>query len=234
MEREAFLRNISRRLGRDRIEPPAARPQFVPESYREAPLGNDSASLVSRFERELAALGASMTLARDLDEVSDALRSLLANLAPKTIITWDRSEFDGWNIPWLWESHGAIPWVAAPGGTDAGPLGETALTADVGVTTVDYAIANAGTLLLSTTARRPRTVSLLPTTHISLVHEAQIVPRLGIAFDSLNPFLLAAPPSSLHLISGPSRSADIENDLSIGVHGPAALHVIVLSVDTVD
>ncbi|MBH8590449.1 LUD domain-containing protein, partial [Paenactinomyces guangxiensis] len=36
-------------------------------------------------------------------------------------------------------------------------------------------------------------------------------------------------PSSIHFISGPSRSADIENDLSIGVHGPAALYIFILN-----
>ncbi len=101
-----------------------------------------------------------------------------------------------------------------------------AMSADVGVTLADFAVANTGTLAVSATAARPRSVSLTPTVHVALVLERQIVARMGAALEVYagRPFGLM--PSSLHFISGPSRSADIENDLSIGVHGPAALIVI--------
>jgi len=94
----------------------------------------------------------------------------------------------------------------------------------------DFAVANTGTLALATTAQRARSVSLLPTVHIALVRESQFVDRMGEALEGIARQTGPPPatPSSVHFISGPSRSADIENDLSIGVHGPAALYVIAL------
>jgi len=67
-------------------------------------------------------------------------------------------------------------------------------------------------------------VSLAPPTHLALARQGQLVPRLSDALSGLG----KAPPSAVHFVTGPSRTSDIENDLSIGVHGPARVFVIVV------
>jgi L-lactate dehydrogenase complex protein LldG len=95
--------------------------------------------------------------------------------------------------------------------------------ADVGLTTADFALAETGSLVISAGSSRSRLTSLLPPIHIVLLPESRILPSL---FDwiALRPENL---PSNLILISGPSKTADIEQTLVVGVHGPKQLIVIV-------
>jgi len=102
--------------------------------------------------------------------------------------------------------------------------------ADIGVTSVDYALADTGTLVLRTGNGRARSTSLLPPVHIALLRPAQIISGL----DDLFPLLArdnqsaGGLDSALTFITGPSRTADIELTLVVGVHGPQELHVILL------
>jgi L-lactate dehydrogenase complex protein LldG len=231
MEREAFLDRVAARLGRPRLSEPPARAADggVPEGYRTAPLGADGgqADRIERFRTELEALGGHLIVAGGVAEAGAALQQLLDELTPRTILTWSRTAFAGWGVDWLWDERGAVAFVESSSGPSREDLHATAARADVGITTVDFAVVNTGTIALATTPERARSVSLLPTVHVALVRESRLVDRLGPAFEAYAAIPAGETPSSVHFISGPSRSADIENDLSIGVHGPAALWVIV-------
>lgn len=99
-----------------------------------------------------------------------------------------------------------------------------ALRAEVGITGADFAIAETGTLVIASGLGRPRAVSLLPRLHVALVRQSQLVSRLGSGLMRVR----SGKPSAVHFVTGPSRTSDIENDLSIGVHGPARVLTIVL------
>ena len=96
---------------------------------------------------------------------------------------------------------------------------------DVGITTAQAAIADTGTLILDSACERHRLVSLVPPVHIAIVDAASIFQTLGeaLAFVHHDNRISAA----VTFISGPSRTADIELTLAIGVHGPQELYVIV-------
>ena len=96
---------------------------------------------------------------------------------------------------------------------------------DVGITTAQAAIAETGTLVLDSDRERHRLVSLLPPVHIAVVDAASIFQTLGeaLAFIHQNGDISPA----VTFITGPSRTADIELTLTIGVHGPQQLYVIV-------
>jgi L-lactate dehydrogenase complex protein LldG len=229
MDRSAFIGNIATRLGRKLGQQPSERTIVgVSEEYKQKPFGASSTSegtLVDRFKSEFESNGGRIILAHTPAEASDVLKSLLDELQPVTTITWDRSEFADWNIDWLWEDRSAIEFSANNNTEEErADLRESARTASLGITTVSYVGANTATLVLLTSKTRNRSVSLLPTIHIAMVKESQINPSIGISLESLNK---SATPSSIHYISGPSRSSDIENDLTIGVHGPVAVIVIV-------
>jgi L-lactate dehydrogenase complex protein LldG len=100
----------------------------------------------------------------------------------------------------------------------------------VGVTAADYAIAETGTIVLSSEEPRALLVSLLPPVHIAVVGTAQIVPTIDAAIQKTDSETMRAtnPTRSTTLITGPSRTSDVELVLSIGVHGPKALHVIIV------
>lgn len=95
--------------------------------------------------------------------------------------------------------------------------------ADWGVTDANAWIAETGSVLLCAHRDRPRATSLLPRQHLVVVSLERVVASLDEALEEL-----ADTPSQWLLVTGPSRTSDIENDLTIGVHGPAALHVLVV------
>ena len=96
---------------------------------------------------------------------------------------------------------------------------------DVGITTAQAAIAETGTLILESLDERHRLVSLVPPVHIAIIDASKIVRTLGEALTLLRQAKEISP--AVTFITGPSRTADIELTLTIGVHGPQELYVIV-------
>jgi L-lactate utilization protein LutC len=94
----------------------------------------------------------------------------------------------------------------------------------VGLTAAVAGIAETGSLVLTSGKDRPLTASLLPEVHIAVIHAGDILPTVNAALQL--PEVWEA--SSAVLITGPSRTADIEMTLTIGVHGPAELIVFCL------
>jgi len=119
----------------------------------------------------------------------------------------------------------ALPGVRS-GIMDREELRGLCASADVGITSADYALADTGTLVMLASPQEARLISLLPPAHIAVVPRARILSGLDELFTVLpNP---AAQTSSMVLITGPSRTADIEQILVRGVHGPGQITVVVV------
>jgi L-lactate dehydrogenase complex protein LldG len=99
---------------------------------------------------------------------------------------------------------------------------------DVGITMAQAAIAETGTLVLEAETERHRLVSLLPPVHIAIVYARNIVLTIGDALSQLRGDESKQMSRAITFITGPSRTADIELTLTVGVHGPKELHVIVI------
>ncbi|HEV3190348.1 MAG TPA: lactate utilization protein C [Polyangiaceae bacterium] len=230
MQRETFLNRVAERLGRPRVTAEPARGEMgVPEAYRAAPLGTvaNAGDLCEHFKRELENVGGRVAIANGRAEVAPLVRSELAHWGATRLVSWDESEFRDWDVHWLWNEAHCTPWHSGSADPEAAAkFRRAALEADVGITTVDFAIANTGTMVLSAGLSRPRSVSLLPTVHLALVRASQLVHRMGSVFADYTG-RAGGPPSAVHFITGPSRTSDIENDLTIGVHGPAGVSVVV-------
>lgn len=98
--------------------------------------------------------------------------------------------------------------------------------ANIGITQADYALANTGTLVMFSEKGEGRALSLLPPIHIAVMERSRILA-------SLDELLVREPDfparsSAMVLITGPSRTADIERTLTVGVHGPGEIHVVLL------
>jgi L-lactate dehydrogenase complex protein LldG len=98
---------------------------------------------------------------------------------------------------------------------------------DAGVSRALYGLADTGSVVLAASPQEPRARSLLPFIHVSLLPEGRILPGLEELFEVVGPSL----PSALAIVTGPSRSADIEQTLVVGVHGPGQVHVVLLAGD---
>jgi len=115
--------------------------------------------------------------------------------------------------------------------TSSEGLQEAAATAGLGITGVDYAVAETGSVVLLPRQGLSRLVSLLPPVHIAIVRTEEIVETLDdvfalrrLAYHRGNGDM----GSYLNFITGPSRTADIEQTLVIGVHGPREVHLVLL------
>lgn len=110
-------------------------------------------------------------------------------------------------------------------GVDVVELGDVAATAtaDLGITGAAYGIALTGSLVVDSTRAGARTASLLPPIHLALLRRDGLLPTPGDLFRHLDERIPDGLPSNLVLITGPSRSADIELQLTVGVHGPRKL-----------
>lgn len=101
---------------------------------------------------------------------------------------------------------------------------ELAASAKVGISQFDWALANTGTLVQSADAVDKRLVSTLPLLHIAVVSAALLLPDLPALFERVDP----AKSAYISFVTGPSRTADIERVLTIGVHGPERLIIVLV------
>ncbi len=130
------------------------------------------------------------------------------------------------NASFLRECNIANLPLVQTGFTDREELRQACASAAFGITSADYALAATGSLVMLSSPEEARLVSLLPPVHVAVIPRARILTGL----DEL--FTLAPRPgdatSSMVLITGPSRTADIEQILVRGVHGPGEIHVVVV------
>ena len=109
---------------------------------------------------------------------------------------------------------------------EVAPSAQDLFNFDVGITEAQAAIAETGTLVLDSSVEQNRLVSLVPPIHIAILDASRISATLGETLSALQADGEVSP--AITFITGPSRTADIELTLTIGVHGPQELYVIVV------
>jgi L-lactate dehydrogenase complex protein LldG len=118
----------------------------------------------------------------------------------------------------------ALDWAAAGLAVEARGARDADL---VGITGCFCAVAETGTLMMCSSPATPAAVSLLPETHIAVVHAARIVACMEDAWN-LARKELGSLPRAVNFISGPSRTGDIEQTIVLGAHGPYRVHLIIV------
>jgi L-lactate utilization protein LutC len=108
---------------------------------------------------------------------------------------------------------------------------ETFFAADIGITEVDHLIAETGSIIQLARPDAPRSLSLLPPIHIVIADRSHILPDLFDLFTTLAGTDGEVPklPSCVSVITGPSKTGDIELKLVTGVHGPGEVHAVLVS-----
>jgi L-lactate utilization protein LutC len=208
--REQILRDVRRNLGRTEGQPP---PEPLAPRIRIVEVSRED-RIASLLERVAALAGKTL----HAHSVSEALDYVTARTRG--------AESVASNSPFLREiGVTALPGVRS-GITDERELRELCARAEVGITSADYALADTGTLVMIASPAEARLVSLVPPAHIAVVPAERVLSGLDELF-TLHP-LPANETSSMVLITGPSRTADIEQILVRGVHGPGEIHVVVV------
>lgn len=160
-------------------------------------------ALVEKFASELESVGAKVVKFGETDLAARLVEELHTR-SIKRVMCWE--SIDGLSIESL-----RVEGIEAVTEPDAEAL--------AGITGCTCAVADTGTVILAGKPGNPLSASLLPLTHMVVIHEAQLVPSLEVAL-RLPEFRGA---SACVMITGPSRTADIEMTLTIGVHGPKEL-----------
>ena len=217
---EAFLSRVRKALEHGSTAAPAEPAPSVDESL--ARLTQPGDDLAAVFSQRAEAVG--MNVHRVCRaELATTFKELLNTLNARRVVA-------GFSEPGESVDLGAvianaqidtIDWRSAPG---LAPQYDT----DAGITDVHAAFAETGTLVCCADAAHSRGLSLVPPVHIAVVRQSDILPDMIDYWPKLKNNSCSAPASSIVFITGPSKTSDIEGVLVTGVHGPGAVHVVLV------
>jgi L-lactate utilization protein LutC len=247
VDQSAVLDDVRRALGRSATVPPTPLPPFT-----EPGLNVDLVDLIARFTEEATAVRAMVYLMSDklrfvadteehpvasegdkmkfVEQLGKLVAGICRTAGATEVAISDSGLIAEMNLPTHLAAEGFSVFAPAAVSLDHEQVSARLATSGVGLTAADYVIAETGTIVLTSDERNALLVSLLPPVHIALVRSSQIAASLDEVIIKVGKErtgrLDAA--RSVTLITGPSRTSDVELVLSIGVHGPKELHVIIL------
>ena len=227
--REAFLATITAALRQvpSLIEEPApsavAATEMIPTAVPE--------ELVARMKAELEKVEGQLHCAATGEEAVTLIISLARERGVKRAVLCGGADLLGMGLEEALRAAGIT--VTGPD-LEREALRQAMIEADMGISGVEYAIAETGTLVLVAGRDMPRNATALPPIHVAVMERDRLVSTFEAATALLKQSLLtedgAWGSSCVTFITGPSRTADIEQTLTIGVHGPGEVHVVVVGV----
>ncbi|WP_271749928.1 LutC/YkgG family protein [Cohnella sp. JJ-181] len=222
-KQESFMNGISARLRHPRMTTNPQQPaRGAPDFWRTFDWTPEER--IERFEANWRSVGGHTARVRDLDEAGRFIAERAQELSARIIVRQDQDELAALGLETsvpeaevsVWNSEADVSWKAR------------AAEADIGVVLADQALAYTGTVVVRSAPGKGRSVSLLPTVLFILVPAERLGTRLGEALIPMDEGGREALPAGVHFITGPSRSSDIENDLTIGVHGPGVVYALII------
>lgn len=224
-KQEQFMERIAGKLKRPQLREAPVHPfRGAPAYWRE--LDWSLEERLARFEDNFTAAGGHVARLADLEAAKAYIVAKAQALGARYILRQDDPLLaelgvdeafaaDGARVS-VWNGHRSEAWTAR------------AAEADFGIVAADYAVAYTGSLVVQSAEEKGRSVSLLPTALFAIVPVERLKTRLGEVLETFDAAGREALPAGIHFISGPSRSADIENDLTIGVHGPGIVFALLV------
>lgn len=226
-KQQTFMNHIADRLQRPRIQEAPSHPfRGAPDFWHD--FNWDEAEKIEKFTKHFTEVGGNVLRMKSLEEAGTFIADQSRLLKARYIVRQQLPEMQALTLEQrlpdvqisAWNSHPEEAWKAR------------AAEADIGVVFADGAAAYTGTVMVTSSELQGRSVSLLPTVCIILLPIDRLHTRLGellLPWDTKGREHL---PAGIHFISGPSRSSDIENELTIGVHGPGIVYTLLIeSID---
>jgi L-lactate dehydrogenase complex protein LldG len=200
------IENIRRSLGRTAATVRKARPAIYESRSPEAS-DSEAASFLEEVKK-LSGIGRNLSPT----DIDSALKALVEEQDIRKATAWETPQLRRLGVTEILNSLGVE--FVSPNANK-----HEMARCDLGITEADYLLPETGTLVLRSSAEKPRGVSLLPRVHLAIVR-----PEL-LRADLHQVFAEAKESHYLVFITGPSRTADIELTVTLGVHGPKSLHV---------
>lgn len=240
-DKESFLRTVREALGRDTRyhETPDYAPLNLCLSTQEQTvtairerIEAHRSKLVERFVEMAQKGGWKVYMAASPRAATEYILSVSQQWEATSVVRSCQPVFQ--RVPLdepLREAKIHVSLVASDSSSKRESLRKAITDAAVGVTGVDYAIAETGTCVLLPRKGISRLVSLLPPVHVALVEKGQVVETIDdvLAFTQLDYLRNGENMGSyMNFITGPSRSGDIEQTITVGVHGPKEAHCVLM------
>ncbi len=243
-ERSDFLSRVRSALGRSGAGLPTAIPPDTALSLDATDVSRRawavldeaserSAELMADLESSASTAGWKVVRASSHDEAAAYVRSVAVDVEARTAVRSAHDILDHMDIDAALDKAGVVAHVMTLAGEDPAAernsLREVAIHAGLGVTGVDYAVAETGSVVLLARSEVSRLPALLPPTYVAIVERGKVLPSLDELFTlRRDEFYLDNLGSYLNIITGPSRTADIAQTLVTGVHGPGDVHMVLL------
>lgn len=218
--RDAVLARVRKALGRSGPDAEArARADACVAAHAHGPRPSMPADLVERFMSRAGDMASTVERIASVAEVpARVARYIEALRLPERIATQRATSGV------CWPEFADLDWAAAGLSIEARPtVGHDRLA----ITGCFCAIAETGTLVFTSGADTPTSSALLPDTHVAVLRAGRIVSGMEEAF-ALVRKERATMPRAINLISGPSRTGDIEQTIVLGAHGPYRVHILVV------
>ncbi|WP_136604545.1 LutC/YkgG family protein [Paenibacillus dokdonensis] len=218
-----FIGNIATRLGRSAISPAPEHPfRGAPEFWTSYELGREEQ--IARFMGNWQAAGGFTERLATMSDLPGVIARILREQNAGSMIRQNLTELEQLGL------EEQLPELrhAAWDGLDAEDSLRTAEQADAGIVLADFAVAYTGSIVVTSSTDKGRSVSLLPNILIAVIPADRMHTRLGEVMSRIASVPGEQFPAGVHFISGPSRSSDIENDLTIGVHGPGVAFALIV------
>ena len=179
----------------------------------------------ARFLEELDALGGHGKRAESLEEAREYVLSVARERGAKSLVRWDVEELEELGVDGPLEEAGVevVVWRDLE---DSEGFKEATARADIGLSTAEWAIADTGSLVLTSGPGKPRSVTLLPPTYVAIVAADKVVRTVPEAIQKYAE--VGDLPANVVFHTGPSRSGDIEMEIFVGMHGPGDVHVVLV------
>lgn len=220
---QTFIDHISSRLGRTRnTEPPVHPFRGAPDFWQEWTW--DEQERRERFVAHFEEVGGHVVAVQDMEAAGQWITKFATEFEARQMLRQQLPELEALRL----EEQLPEVQIAAWNDTPETDWRAIAAGADIGIVMADGAAAYTGTVMVQSSAEQGRSVSLLPTVCIVLLPKERLHTRLGELLLPLDERGREGLPAGVHFISGPSRSSDIEHELTIGVHGPGIVYTLLI------
>ncbi|MCC6868007.1 MAG: LUD domain-containing protein [Burkholderiales bacterium] len=218
--RDAILGRVRKALGRNGSDAEArARADAYIAAHAHGPRPTMPTDLVEHFMSRAADMASTVERIASLDEVPARVARYIEGLRLPAALVSQRAMSGV-----CWPEFATLDWAGAGLAIEARPtVGDDKLA----ITGAYCAIAETGTLVFTSGADTPTASALLPATHVAVVRADRVVSGMEEAF-ALVRAERQGMPRAVNLVSGPSRTGDIEQTIVLGAHGPYRVHILVL------
>ncbi len=222
-KQERFMNNISSRLGHPRMTEKPQRPfRGAPDFWKAFEWTEEER--INEFTANFLSVGGHVERLSTMEEAKRYIVSKAQETSARYVIRQNEQALDELKLEEalgdarvaVWNTNEEESWRAR------------AAESDIGIVIADHAVAYTGSVTVLSSEHKGRSVSLLPTVLMIIIPIERLKTRLGEVLQTFDEAGREKLPAGIHFISGPSRSSDIENDLTIGVHGPGIVYALLV------